>query len=111
MARASISSARDFRRVHRTGTRSRIDGITVWAAARPDEGPSRLGMSVRATVGTAVERNRLRRRLREIFRALEPAPGRDIVVAATKEAAGRNFQELQTVVSKALAKAGVEVSP
>jgi ribonuclease P protein component len=67
-------------------------------------------MSVRATVGTAVERNRLRRRLRAIFCSLDPGPGTDIVIAASKEAAGRNFQELQTVVGAALEKAGVEVS-
>jgi ribonuclease P protein component len=106
LARASISSARDFRRVHRTGTKSRIDGITVWAATRPDDGPARLGMSVRATVGNAVERNRLRRRIRAIFQDSDPRPGSDVVVAASKEAAGRNFQELKDVLQQAMSRAG-----
>jgi ribonuclease P protein component len=64
-------------------------------------------MSVRATAGGAVERNKLRRRIREIFRAYEPAPGRDVVVQAGSEATGRNFQELTEDLGLALSRAGV----
>lgn len=107
MARASLTSGREFRRVYRSGERVREDGVTVWAARREDGADARLGMAIRAGVGTAVERNRLRRRMRAIFRAYEPEPGRDVVVQATGEAAGRNFQELTTVLGLALARAGV----
>lgn len=104
MARASLTSSRDFRRVYRSGTKSRVDGITVWAA--PSSGTSaRLGMAVRATTGTAVERNRLRRRIREIFKTYD-ATGCDVVVSATREAAGKNFQELKDVLSTALDRVG-----
>lgn len=108
MATTSITSSRDFRRVYRTGKKVRDDGITVWVAARPDAGETRLGMSIRAAVGTAVERNRLRRRVKEAFRAYSPEPGADVVLAATREAAGRNFQELQRSVVTVLRGAGVE---
>jgi len=64
-------------------------------------------MSIRATTGTSVERNRLRRRIREIFRAYDPAPGSDVVLAATREATGRNFQDLQAHLRSALERAGV----
>ena len=50
-------------------------GIKVPAAAfvlqarkRADQGPARLGFTVSKKVGNAVERNRVRRRLREIVR-------------------------------------------
>jgi ribonuclease P protein component len=64
-------------------------------------------MSIRATAGTAVARNKLRRRVREVFRAYEPVPGRDVVVQAGPEATGKNFQELSEVLSAALQRAGV----
>jgi ribonuclease P protein component len=63
-------------------------------------------MAVRATSGTAVERNRVRRRVREIFTAVDPS-GVDIVVSATREAAGKNFQELKDVLVTALDRAGI----
>lgn len=107
MATSSLRSGRDFRRVYRTGKKVRDDGITVWAAARPDAGETRLGMSIRAAVGTAVERNRLRRRVREAFRSYDPAPGSDVVLSASREATGRNFQELQGSLSTVLERAGV----
>jgi ribonuclease P protein component len=50
---------------------------------RRDDGPSRVGFTVSKKVGNAVERNRIRRRLREVVRhAADDAarPGRDYVV-------------------------------
>ena len=78
----------------------------MWAAPATTGEPARLGMAVRATTGTAVERNRLRRRVREIFRAYDPTSC-DVVVSATKDATGKNFQELNEVLSTALDRAGV----
>ena len=46
-------------------------------------------------MGTAVVRNRVRRRLREILRAVPLIPGHDIVVTAYPEAAGASFDELR----------------
>ena len=93
--------------MYRSGKKVREDGLTVWVAPRSDEADTRLGMSIRATTGTAAERNRLRRRVREIFRAYDPLPGSDVVLAATREAAGRNFQDLQSRLTVALERAGV----
>jgi ribonuclease P protein component len=64
-------------------------------------------MAIRAEAGTAVVRNRLRRRIRAIVAAYQPVAGRDVVVQATREAAGRNFQELSVNLSTALGRAGV----
>lgn len=46
-------------------------------------------------MGSAVVRNRVRRRLREILRAAPLIPGHDIVVTAYPEAAGASFDELR----------------
>jgi ribonuclease P protein component len=46
-------------------------------------------------VGKAVVRNRVRRRLREIARALRPLEGFDVVLTARPEAATAGFQALK----------------
>jgi ribonuclease P protein component len=107
---SSLSSGRDFQRVYRTGTKARADGITVWTTRSSAEPVTRLGIAIRASVGTAVQRNRLRRRVRAIMRAYRPAPGLDVVIAADRCASSATFQELETHTRAALARAGVETS-
>lgn len=85
----------------------REDGVIVWAARRDDATGARLGLAIRAQVGTAVERNRLRRRMRSIFTDYAPEGGRDVIIQATGEATGRNFQELTEILGRTLARAGV----
>ena len=104
-ARASLRSSRDFQRVYRSGRRARADGVTVWTAPS-DGGATRLGLAVRSSVGGAVVRNRLRRRLRAIFRAHVTRRGIDVVIAADVGAAGLQYQELETHVVSALTGAG-----
>ena len=57
-------------------------------------------------VGTAVTRNAVRRRLREVFRVCtSEIPGNlDLVVSARPAAAGAAFGELQAEFGKALSK-------
>ncbi len=57
---------------------------------------SRLGITVPARVGNAVVRNRIKRRLREIFRLNRPAiaAGWDIVVNPRAQAAEAEFLKL-----------------
>jgi len=105
--RASLRTGRDFARVYRAGRRARVDGITVWVAPAAEPGTTRVGLTVPGSVGGAVKRNRLRRRLREIVRSYGPVTGTDVVVRADRDAAGKNFQELHDVVSSALDGAGV----
>ena len=61
-----------------TGSRCRRPAFVLQARKRRDEGPARVGFTVSKKVGNAVERNRVRRRLREIVRlsAAAPAAGR-----------------------------------
>jgi len=51
-----------------TGIKVPAAGFVLQARKRADDGPMRLGFTVSKKVGNAVERNRVRRRLREVVR-------------------------------------------
>ena len=86
----------DLRRVLGTGRRSRRDHLDIfWASG--ETGHPRLGLVVPRHGQTAVARNRLRRRLREIWRREMPShlPPLDVVIRTRKEAFGASFTTLQ----------------
>lgn len=66
---------------------------------------SRYGLSVSKRTGKAVERNRLRRLLREIMRLQSIRPGWDIVLIVRPEAAAVNYHRLEAAVAGLLARA------
>ena len=72
-----------------TGVKAPAAAFVLQARRRDDDGPVRIGFTVSKKVGTAVERNRVRRRLREIVR-LSPAarmrPGHDYVLVGRRAA-------------------------
>jgi ribonuclease P protein component len=70
-------------------------------------GPARAGFVVPKTVGKAVTRNKVRRRLRELVRVrlADLAPGSAVVVRALPGAAERTFGELAADLDGALAAA------
>lgn len=75
------------------------------ARARDDEGPPRMGFTVSRKVGTAVERNRVRRRLREIVRRSATgafAAGHDYVLIGRRAVLSASFEELMADLSGAL---------
>jgi len=68
---------------------------------------ARVGFTVTKKVGKAVERNRIRRRLREAVRLADGAsfaPGCDYVMAARREALAAAFDELRGELGRALKK-------
>ena len=81
----------------RARLRSGADGSTVGRSDHPDGGPCRFGFAVSARLGGAVQRNRIRRRLRESARRLNAqgeCEGLDVVVIARAGAVEAEFAEL-----------------
>ena len=67
----------------------------------------RCGLSASKAVGNAVVRNRVKRRLREIIRGANVAPGYDVVVVARPSAAEARYAGLRADVIGLLRRAKV----
>ena len=70
---------------------------------------NRVGITVSKKLGHAVVRNRVRRRLREIYRLNEATfqPGWDIVVVARTKAVHTDFEKLTQAYLQLAEKAGI----
>jgi len=95
----------DFERVYKGGRRHFASRITVFYLARQDDGGYRVGFTVGKALGGAVERNRMKRRLREAVRLhLPPVQGPvDIVINPKKIVLSADFAELENEISRAFA--------
>ena len=80
-------------------------GFLLQAHRREDGGPPRIGFTVSKKVGSAVERNRVRRRLREVVRrhaALLPQTGHDYVLIGRRVALQMPFEAMVAEFTGAL---------
>ena len=76
------------------GARVSSAAFALQARRRDDQGPIRVGFTVTRKNGTATERNRIRRRLREVVKRLDVIsmrPHHDYVLVGRREALTRNF--------------------
>jgi ribonuclease P protein component len=87
-----LRRSEDFAAVYREGRAVSSDPL-VLRARRNGLGVTRLGYAVGKRIGTAVVRNRVKRRLREAVRGFDLEPGWDVVIIARASAAMMDYHE------------------
>ena len=104
--RQRLSRSAEFDRVYREGRSHASRYLVLYAFPREEEADddARLGVSVGRKVGGAVERNRVKRLLREAFWALgQTLPdGHDFVVVARPDAGDLAREEGESGIERAL---------
>jgi ribonuclease P protein component len=81
-----LTRSAEFERVYRHGRSTANRHLVLYSFPNPASREPRVGLSVSRRVGGAVERNRVKRLLREAFAQLRLAGGHDVVVVARPSA-------------------------
>lgn len=104
-----LLTKRDFETVFREGRKVVRPSLVFYVRPLPEGAEPRVGFAVSRKVGKAVVRNRVKRRLREIFRLLAPGlrggPA-EVIVIARPGAAGEEYPALERQFHQALGRLG-----
>ena len=106
--RCTLKKNSDFRRLYARG-KSAVNPYMVVYCRRSKEKNNRLGYTVSTKLGHAVVRNRVRRRLREIYRlnAHKLSSGYDIVIVARTRCVGGDYWKMEKAFLSACEKLGL----
>ncbi len=87
-----LTRKEEFTRVFASGNKVSHRGLTAWLSPAPRP---RLGCAIPRAYGNAVMRNRLKRRLRAVFRErYEQLPAADIVISASARKEPLSYHEI-----------------
>jgi ribonuclease P protein component len=112
-SRGRLSRSAEFERVYRHGRSTANRHLVLYTFPNAGAQRPRLGLSVSRKVGGAVERNRVKRLLREAFARHEDdlQPGQDVVVVARPSAAElverEGLEGVEMALSELIAKAAL----
>lgn len=108
----SLTNGEEFQAVYRAGRRFVFPVGVIFVLPR-DDARLRLGIPTGRRLGSAVVRNRLRRRFREAFRTGTAglSGGADVVIVPRSRASVAEFSEIVDSVRSALGFAGINDSP
>ena len=96
------------------GARVNSAAFVLQSRRRDDSGPVRVGFTVTKKNGTATERNRIRRRLRELVKRLDAIsmrPHSDYVLVGRRAALNRDFATMLDDLRSALHRLDRQQSP
>ena len=94
---STLKKNHEFKRLYNKG-KSAASQCAVVYCRRNGRAENRLGVTVSTKLGGAVQRNRIRRRLKEIYRLNEKnlSPGYDIVIVARMKSRFIGYRELES---------------
>lgn len=95
----SLKRNHEFKRLYNKG-KSAASPCAVVYCRRNGKAENRLGVTVSTKIGGAVQRNRIRRRLKEIYRLNEDklSAGYDVVIVARMRSRYIGYRELESSV-------------
>lgn len=104
----SLKKNHEFRKLYSKGKSAASKYVVVYVCKNRKSG-NRLGITVSTKLGGAVVRNRIRRRLKEIYRLNESSilTGYDIVIVARTKSRFAKWDELQSSVMFLFKKLGL----
>jgi ribonuclease P protein component len=104
----TLKENRDFRRLYGRGKSAAADCLVVYAL-RNRYGAGRLGITVGVKLGHAVQRNRIKRLIRECYRLhhAELTPNTDLVVVARHRAVGASYQQVERAYLRCVKQLGL----
>jgi ribonuclease P protein component len=97
----------DFEIIYKEGFKRSGRLMTLFTRKR-DAGVARLGIAATRKMGSAVERNRAKRLVRELFRHHKPAGALDVVVVPRRQMLDVSYARLESEFLALLAR---QVSP
>jgi ribonuclease P protein component len=98
-----IRKRADFELIYQTGFKRSGRLMTMFTRER-EAGPARLGIAATRKMGAAVERNRAKRLVREVFRHHKPSMSIDVVVVPRREMLAAPFDRLEAEFQSLLAR-------
>jgi ribonuclease P protein component len=100
---ARLQRHSDFERVYKQGKRHFATHFTLFYMRRATPGGPRIGFTVSRALGGAVDRNRMKRRLREAVRShcLDESVSVDVVINPKKSLLRAGFPELLEQMKRA----------
>lgn len=103
-----LSRPQDFAAIQETGT-TRSHALFTARFLRNDLDTTRFGLATGRRIGSAVTRNRARRRLREALRVMAPSfqPGWDVLIIARPAIVEADHDALVGALRRTLVRGGV----
>lgn len=95
----------DFELIYKTGFKRSGRLMTMFTRER-ETGVARLGIAATRKMGAAVERNRAKRLVREVFRHHKPAGALDVVVVPRREILDAPYDRVEAEFVALLSKSG-----
>jgi ribonuclease P protein component len=93
-ANEHVRKRADFELIYKTGFKRSGRLMTMFTRER-ETGPARLGIAATRKMGAAVERNRAKRLVRELFRHNKPVTAVDVVVVPRREILAAPYDRIE----------------